>query len=184
MESASSDAKKKDLEQMRSALEENTSVVKELLAAHSRATTLVQELNSEVKDTKWQLQEMQEADERGRASINEKAQGIPQERGRPSGTAQGSNGRLLRARHRDRRESYKAKAQEKRAQDSQRKRRERWRKQQRRKKRKERGRSRRSTRGPRNEQRRRRWKDSSARTTTRRNGRSTQKMVRSTGSTA
>ena len=72
MESASSDAKKKDLEQMRSALEENTSVVKELLAAHSRATTLVQELNSEVKDTKWQLQEMQEADERGRASINEK----------------------------------------------------------------------------------------------------------------
>ena len=72
MESASSGAKKKDLEQMRSALEENTSVVKELLAAHSRTTTLVQELNSEVKDTKWQLQEMQEADERGRASIHEK----------------------------------------------------------------------------------------------------------------
>eukprot|EP00439_Symbiodinium_sp_Y106_P080610 s2805_g19.t1 len=81
MESASSDAKKKDLEQIRSALEENSSVVNELMAAHSRTTTLVQELNSEVKDTKWQLQEMQEADERGRASINEKLKlGIPRER--------------------------------------------------------------------------------------------------------
>ena len=86
MESASSDTKKKDLEQIRSALEENSSVVNELMAAHSRTTTLVQELNSEVKDTKWQLQEMQEADERGRASINEKLKlRIPRERRRPSG---------------------------------------------------------------------------------------------------
>ena len=78
MESASaSDARslkdqKKEMETLREALKENTAQMKELLSAHSKTTTVVHELSVEVKEAKWQLQEMQEDSDRGRASIQDK----------------------------------------------------------------------------------------------------------------
>ena len=78
MESASaSDAssvkdQKKEMEKLRDALKENTEQMKALLSAHSKTTTVVQELSLEVKEAKWQLQEMQEDNDRGRASIQDK----------------------------------------------------------------------------------------------------------------
>ena len=59
------------MEQLRDALKENTSQMKEFLSAHSR-TTAVQELSVEVKDAKWQLQEMQEDNVTERTSIHDK----------------------------------------------------------------------------------------------------------------
>ena len=99
MESASaSDTKKKDLQQLRSALEENATTVTFGCTQPNNNPSPGTQLGSEGR--KVAVSRDAGSQRQRKSEHPREAQGIPQERGRPSGTVQGSHGELFRPRER------------------------------------------------------------------------------------